>query len=540
MKMQFKTTINTVGRLLGSLMFVAVLASCKKDLKETFQPDRFFAPGRIKVEQKEEQAKLDWDASLHSTGRKLTYSVEISEDSAFAQPAAFKAEVDTTSFTITNKEIKVRTKYFARVRANSEGVIGESLWQRSNSFSMTGEQILIAPLSTELGANSVIIRWKPADGLTKIVFTPPTGQPIEALLSAQDLSSNSRLVTGLMGGVIYQVEIYAGTASKGMILVAMKEEISGTIIDLSGITDKPGILQDTIPDVAAGVTILLAKGVEYRISGTTTINKSVTIASKEDITNPQQASIYFTSNFTLAGNLDYVKFINVKMRSDNYASRYVFNVNSACNVGEIKFEDCSIGAFRGISRFQNQAILISQYTISNCTVDSIKDYSAVIADGAACQVANITFSKSTFSKMEKFIVSTKPDAPVNSITIDECTIYDAPLGGTGVAAGNALIDAKVITQPVQFSNTILGPGWKRDALNNTIVKGIIYTTGSVVATNSYVVGAYSAPTGAIPGVIATYVKPIDELFENPGAGNFRIIDATFPGKVSAGDPRWRN
>jgi hypothetical protein len=66
------------------------------------------------------------------------------------------------------------------------------------------------------------------------------------------------------------------------------------------------------------------------------------------------------------------------------------------------------------------------------------------------------------------------------------------------------------------------------------------TSTTVSAVNSYSTSDFIITTAAaqIPGLVS-YPNTAASLFEDPDNGNFKIKDASFAGKNSAGDPRWR-
>lgn len=404
--------------------------------------------------------------------------------------------------------------------------------------------ILKTPSLADIASTQARLSWtNDANAVTsfKIFLASDSSLVREVMLTAEDRTNQYRIIRNLLPATPYIIYLYSGTTIRGWENVTTKEPLVGNLIDLSEITGRPNILMDTIPFVPNGSTILLSKGATYLVNKTLALNKSVTITSNDDLAVTEPAQLLFTSNFTFEANatVDYVRFINLKMRSDNYASRYVFNVNNPCNVGEISYESCTMGAFRGLSRFQNQVATVGMFKINNCLVDSIKDYGIANADGANCLIQNISLTNSTFFKTERLIVSTKPTGrSVNSILVENCTFNETPIGGTGDAGiGSAIIDCNGMTfvMPITFKNNIIGPGLKRD---NTIIRGIRPGGGSVDASGNYGTSDFLGTNDPIPNIVL-FAKPSTDLFTDPAVGNFKIKDNTFPGRNTAGDPRWR-
>ena len=71
---------------------------------------------------------------------------------------------------------------------------------------------------------------------------------------------------------------------------------------------------------------------------------------------------------------------------------------------------------------------------------------------------------------------------------------------------------------------------------NVNASGILlsnYTSVNNHQSNDYVVAREGVKS------VTTYAKPSADLFVNPESADFTIKDASFAGKSTAGDPRWR-
>ena len=153
------------------VLLAVMFTACKKtEFDPNFELPRQFKPGDINIAAGEIQATLSWSPSLFTQG--TSYTVEISKDTLFQGPAPIVKIVDTARVVVTDDELEINEKYFARVKANSLNNTAESGWVYSESFMITGEQIFFDVLDAELKDNSVILRWRPTAGLTKIVLTP--------------------------------------------------------------------------------------------------------------------------------------------------------------------------------------------------------------------------------------------------------------------------------------------------------------------------------------------------------------------------------
>lgn len=198
-----------------SLLLAVLMVSCKKDnVPSSFTPSQNFRPTGITATVTGIRAKLVWNASLFTT-KGTKYTVEVSKDSLFSSKD-YTTTVDTAGVVITDDNINVGQKYFARVKTNStSNGSGESAYAYSPSFTLVG--ILSTVATADLTSKTAIIRWTAATGLTKITITPTAGgASFDVALTAGDLTAGFKTVTGLTGNTAYKAEIFAGAKSKGV------------------------------------------------------------------------------------------------------------------------------------------------------------------------------------------------------------------------------------------------------------------------------------------------------------------------------------
>ncbi|WP_157579025.1 DUF5123 domain-containing protein [Pontibacter roseus] len=521
--------------LIPVVLLAVVTVGCKKEV-DSLDPMRMFTPaGDIKSVSGETQVKLTWNPSLYTTASSgVSYTVEVAADTLFATPVIVTVQTDTAGVVFTDEQLEVRTDYYARIRANALGDRPESKTVVSNRFRIRGEQIFNAMVDSDVIENAVILRWRATPGLTKIVVTPtaPAGNPIEVQLTEQDVQAQMKLVEGLRPSTAYTAEIFRNTSSKGTRTFATKAAtVGGNIIDLTGIANRPTVLQDTLSQIPSGSTVLLKRGRRYEISSTTNLDRSVTIMSENSF-NPEMAELYFTSNFnfTEGSSIDSVVFKSVALRSDNYSGRYVMNVNKAFTIGKIKFEACRAEVFRGLVRLTAAGTVVNNFSIANSVVDSLSNYAVLTIDNAEVDVKDIRFRNSTFYKIERFLTS---KAPSRSVLIENCTFSETPEGS------RYLVDygTNDVSGGIKVNNSIFGIG--KSAGGNRAMNGIRAGSGTLIESGSSYITADAVVTAdAIPG-ITTYSGTSFALFRNPKAGDFKLIDANFPGSTNAGDPRWR-
>ncbi|WP_240336861.1 DUF5123 domain-containing protein [Rufibacter psychrotolerans] len=514
--------------------------SCKED-DEELEPMRMFQPGgEITAASSESSVDLTWKTPPNTVEDNATYTVEVAKDTLFQTPIVFSGVTDTTKITLTEEQLTVKEIYFARVKTNAtEGSAGESKWLTSARFSIRGAQLFLDnPVKSEdLNDRAVRLKFISRPELTRVVLTPVGGgTPVEVALTPANLNEGAVIVDNLAAGTAYTAEIFAGTRSRGTTSLMTKEPLDGIVVDLRGFTERPGVLQDTLPQIPNGSTVILKRGMTYTISSTVNLDKSVTITSGSDLTVPGLASIYFTSNFnvTAGSNIDHLVFKDVNMSSNDATARYVFNINNASTIKTMLFDNVRASMFRGIVRLQSQPTIITDFTVNNSVLDSIGNYGVLTVDVATSQAQNIVISNSTIYKAEKVITSRNNSTSVliENVTVNESPVMNQYLVDYSTSGTNN------VTNGIKVVNTILGIG----KAGNQSVKGVRANANTLVeAVNSYSTADYVlAPTSnfAIPGLSA-YSGTSLSLWQDPKNGDFRFKDANFPGKASTGDPRWR-
>ncbi|MEO8405787.1 MAG: DUF4957 domain-containing protein, partial [Chitinophagaceae bacterium] len=319
--------------------------------------------------------------------------------------------------------------------------------------------ILNVPTPAEVNDNSVKVSWtNSGDPVTsiKILLHSDSSVVSTTAITAGDISSQYKIISGLNPTTLYIVYLYSGTTIRGWADFSTNASFSGNIIDLRGFTGRPLVLQDTIPIVPSGSTILLKRGETYNITNAINLDKTLIFTAGSDLLVPDQPIVFMSNNFniTAGATVDSIVFSDLILRGSDYTAKYVFNINTACTVGKIRFESCTAEIFRGVCRTQSQPAMINNFIVNKCILDSLSGYGVLTVDVNTSKVNNISITNSTIYKAEK-IVTSKNNS--NSLIIDNCTINEAPRGG------NYFIDystagAQDVTMPISFKNNIIGSG----------------------------------------------------------------------------------
>jgi hypothetical protein len=431
--------------------------------------------------------------------------------------------------------------YQVRVRANAADTSKNSKASSLGAIKTARfPTILNIPTISEVNDNSVKVTWKTGGAVvTSIQILQASDSSIvtDVMLNPVDISNEYKIVSGLNANSNYIIFLYSGTTVRGWADFRTKGTFSGNLIDLRGISGRPSVLQDTIPVIPSGSTIILKRGETYNISSALNLDKTLVFVGGTDLLVPEQPVIFMPANFNIVSGsvIDSLVFIDLTLRGSDYASKYVFNINQACTIGKIRYESCLIEIFRGVTRTQSQPAIINNFEINNCIIDSIAGYGLLTVDINTSKADNIKITNSTVYKAEKIVTSKNNST---SLVIENCTINEAPRGG------NYFIDYSTsgsndVTQAISFKNNILGIG--KSNSGNVDVRGYRIGSNSVIdVANTYTTSDFLSTnaTGPLPNVIP-YSKLSTEIWQNPFNGNFKIIDNLFPGRSTTGDPRWR-
>jgi hypothetical protein len=514
---------------------VLTLAACKKT-EELQGPNRLFRP----VLKEDLKSDGNWiEASWEPIKGATSYTVQLSKDSFRTVVAS--ATVDTSYYVFDN--LKWEQLYQVQVRANAQDTAQNSKFSDLGSIKTPRfPSILNVPGISDVSDNAVRVSWTNSGATVtevKILKASDSSVVKDVTLSSTDVTNGYRIVSGLKALTDYIVFLYSGSSVRGWANFTTTAAIAGNIIDLRDITGIPSILADTLPDIPSGSIVLLKRGESYTVNGAN-LDKSVTILSGTDLMVPDQAIINLTSNFDIAtgSTIDSLVFKDVKLLPNDYANKYVFNISQDCNIGKLKFEACRAEIMRGLVRIKGGTVTIDNFEINNCIIDSVAGYGIINVDVTSAKVNNILIQNSTIYKAEKFITSKNNS---NSVLVENCTLNEVPYGGNFLIDYSAKINNVTttfdVTSPIGIKNIIIGIG-KDKAGNRT---GKVYQVGP--NTSFDVSGTYATSDRLISGTdlpsIISYTKPSTELWKDPANGDFTIIDSGFPGKSSAGDPRWQ-
>lgn len=532
-----RKNIPAIKNILGVFLFIALFAACKKDEFVTNGPNRLFRP-TLKGEM---ISNGNWiQTSWQKVKGAESYTVEISRDTF--KTILQSLTVDTNFVRFEN--LRWNQLYQIQVKAQASDSTMNS------KFSYLGEikSAKFPTIITPLGPNDVIdaglkLQWTNSGAEVtsiKVLNASDSSLVKEVSLSPQDRTNQFKIVSGLTSSSNYIVYLYSNAAVRGWEDIRTKAPQvfapGSNIIDLRG-NDDPTILTQTLTSsLPSGSVILLERGMTYNMSSYS-LKGALTLVS--GLGYGPVATIRYTGNFNfVAGStIDSLSFKDLNMFSTDYNGKYVLNASNGATVGKITFDNCRARIFRGFVRLQNKATHVTDFSINNCVIDSLRDYALVNVDGSTPKIENISITNSTVYKAMRVVVSKNHSS---SLLIQNCTFNEAPMSGN-----NYLINynGKDIVNGVKIYNCIIGVGWKdpaaADQTLTPVVKGIYVGSNTPIDVSStYVTTDYLTSSHAFPN-LSLYNGTSAQLFADPENGDFRIRDLSFSGKATTGDPRWR-
>lgn len=535
--MPYKLIKITVPILLLALSF----GSCKKDNNDNYELVRNFMPGDISVTSGDTIATLSWKASLYTTGISVSYTVEISKDSLFAGTPDLSQVINGISMNVTDRQLLVKQKYYARIKANASGNnTTESKWVVSSSMvPIRGEQIFLPVLDGELTESNVTLRWKALSGVSKITLTTSAGAKTDVTVSAAESAAGKKTITGLTPKTTYTAAIFAGTAEKGNYTFSTFADIpTGANVVMVGATDN---LATMLAAATTGTTFVLLQGTKYTTDAAIVIpnNVSFTIWGQ---TGPNRPILAF-NGFTLPATAGTIKFENVDLTGYQNADvtgtkrNYIFNQGTASTTAEIIFENCIIRNLVNTPlRLQSaNAITVDRVVVNKCIVYDIGvsggtgTYAFIHTNVATGKFNNITVTNNTFYNIGYGLLLHNL-APSVTVQIDNNSFYNV----TGDARYMIDYNAQLVSANFSFANNIVG----KTLSTAGTARGVRSGTAPSLGTNTYKTSDASFAGNPFSGII-DYAKASTDLFTDPVNGNFLFKDATYSGRSTTGDPRWR-
>jgi hypothetical protein len=534
-----KRIIKNSGLLLGILILLS-LNSCTKTIDPVVSElsfNRAFTPGEMSSQISNiTTVTLGWTAVKNVDH----YVVEIYEGTAFTADKLVKtSDVGGTALSFVYVLPAGDTQFSARLSAVSslEGV-ADSKWI-SVSFKTAPENLFLGYVSELSGLGTCTVRWKPGSAATALLFD--NGTKTTFPITVAEAASGVKIVTGVSNGK-YQINLMNTTFVRGKTKVL----IEGDAILATG-----GDIAAAITALPAGGILLLTNGANFSFAGPITLTKSIKIRGLYSTNLPVISTVLNAATFqmfnigaTLTPS-DSLVFQNINIcgypdnNSANLKLRGMFDqdVSLACNVGTIKYINCIARNFdRHLIRLRGTAIqVIGNIEITGSVLYDYafgSNYGVINSSAASSTIKNINISNSTIYNTRGAIISYSSGTSCQGINITNCTFNQLAMDAS---TGRYIIDlnSTVSTGIVNISNCLFGT-------SSAVANGIRPNTMTVTITGSYYTSDFNdGITFPVKSKMAAYSGASTALWTNPVNGIFTFLDASFPGRTTTGDPRWK-
>jgi len=556
--MKLKYMLSAAALTLATVVF---FSACKDD--EVYPETRLFRPVLNK------DLKAEGNSIIVNMGdmkKAVSYTLEVSRDTFKTLDYTIQSD---TSYVVINTELLKgdplywNTLYQIRATAHAADPAYDS--KVSDLGSVRTERfptILNVPAVYDVTDVGARVTWTVSgSAATKIVVYAGSDLKLLSPLMSFDLSEDAQttgeaIIDGLTPSTKYQIALYSEDVLRGWVdyttLAPDIDPAGPGVVDIRGDTSPQAVI-NALATAADGAIILVKRGVVYD-GPTVAINKSITIRAAYGFGSKRAQLRNINWNIAGGSTIDHLQFIGIELRGNHFADTggtYVFNpASDNINVREILFEDCIINTMRGILRIRNNNVVIQNFTINNCLVDSIGTYGILTADtepngppSTTARVDNIALTNSTFNHLVLAITSRNNSKTIliNNCTfsnqlITEGTAYLLNYRATSIPGNNNVTDG------VAIRNSIFGPGWRQGNTPTNNIRGKnglpdtpIDVSGNYVTSDWDFIAGYE-----IPGLRSlVYSGKQTDLWVNPEKGDFNFKDLTFPGRFTTGDPRWR-
>jgi hypothetical protein len=539
-QMKTKKTLYTICLIIS---FLYVLVSCKKNETEQSEIPYLFRPIGFTATTNKTVATLNWIA----VDSAISYTIQISKDSLLFKNIVVTDSVTSNTYTI---ELAGSTFYSARVKANAKNPARDSKYNQTVTFKTPSENLFLGYSSIMIEQGSASITWSPGQNATKLVFIATGKDPVEFAIDNSEKAAGVKACTGLVNGV-YTVNLYNNDALRGS---------TKLIIEGDYWVRKGGDLLATLNSVTIDSAVIVVKPGIYSIGGGTySIAKNIKIrglrADSLAIISMGASASTTATMFSLSTNqLNGIYFENIEFSgiagggTTGSKIGYMFNQSTACSVGAISFKNCIIRNI-GNTPFRLQAVAaksIGSLSFDKCRIFDI-GYTSVyavvnvnIANTPAVVINNISFTNSTvYNFAGSLILHNSTNS--NSVTIQNCTFNELTTSGTGTAM-RYFVDytaTMTATNGIIVQNCIFGSTPRAYSEGIRAAGGTNISVSGSYNTSDYKDNNAAPASSSIMSMLTPYTGASTALFKSPLAGDFTIIDLVFPGKSTAGDPRWR-
>jgi len=530
-----------------AFLFVLLTASllwtgCEDDNNEKdLQLPRLFRPTSFEASISGVDVTLTWRAIPGAE----SYTVDVSLDSLDYNSPLFTKTTEERLWVL--KSLQGGQTYYARIKANSEGVEDDS--QFAEVVIEVPEENLFNNFTRYAGvidSKTASVAWKPKSEVTKLVLIHGDDE-IEAIISEEELEKGSKTDIVLpTNNVSYEVLLMNGDNIRGKLTL----KVEGDLFVRAG-----DDLSAAIASASAGDVIVLEGDQTFVYDGSWDVEAHKSLTFKGGPGLDKAVFSFVDINNSTAINqpdqgVDYIKFVNIELTgapsgdmeaANSTWAPHFMNRNGEGFITKLEFDNCIISKFdRNLIRFRSTSG-IDSLIINNSIVDFIGgrgDYHIVVTENDS-YIKDIVFSNSTIYGSKRGLVRNNSNVPQTSFIMEYCTVNEM------VDNGRYLLEMKSPIVKIEFSNCILGRTigqYDAEAKANGIngaspIDGFTFSSNRTYALADFSQNLNESNVDRIID-LEKYSKSSYDVFVDPDNFDFHIKDAGFGGRGTTGDPRW--
>lgn len=423
------------------------------------------------------------------------------------------------------KGLEGETTYSVRMKAWDEDTGLECAWS-SFSFVTPGEQLFTG---ASTGMQEVTLNWTPGEQADRIKLyiadkSTETGyaelQDYE--ISAEEVETGSKTITGLEIGTSYMAEIYLGERRRGSTTFRTKGLAGSTMVELAPEDDLAAKLTAEVEAGHSNLTVTLSGETPYAFSSNIVLPDGI-----DNITFTGEGETKPTmqiKKIEFSGKVNAITFENLKV--DGLSSNdNVFQPGDPEKTFEsLYITGCEICNYkRTIVMFNHNDLNVNTVSIENSIITNINEnYGIVCMNKKAANISNVSITNSTLVNCGQIL---RGQDGLKSVTLNGLTVYNSVhLGSNNWLRFDAQPAAKC-----EMTNIVIGgtATIQTNARYDYLDFSTCYITSDMTQVES------KPLTG-----INTLTISSEELFTDPANGDFSF-KSNFAGRDKAGDPRWR-
>lgn len=532
-----KKILNIKVYLMALLAFSFMLTSCDDDNEEDLKAPRIFRPTAVEASVDRVNAKISWG----SVPGAVSYTLQLFLD----EVKVYEVTTEETFYQFT--ELNGGATYVAKVMANAKDASMNSRLA-DVEFSIPVENLFnnFRVYNGVVDVRTVQVQWQPGNTVTHLSLVS-AGETLLVEVSEAEREAGRKLVQVAENNVQYTISLINNENVRGTL--SLKVEGDVFLNDGDDITS-------AIASASNGQVLVLESGRTFVHEGTWTMvsGVSLTIKGGPGLVKPVFAFNNISGSTCISQadpGVGYLRIDNIELTGapagDKSAAPalwhpHFINKNGAGGFNEMVIENSIISMFgRNFIRYRSTSHM-DKLTIHNSIVNftgATSDYAVVVMENDS-YINEIVYSNSTFVGSNRGLVRNNSNVPNALFHLKNCTVNDF------CDAGRFMVELKSPIASVVFENSILGKTrgavWNSEA-NTGGVFGMSPVDGAVFSSpGSYALSDFSQNLSEVGQTrkidVPAYGRPSGDVFQNPDNVDYRIKDAAFGGRGTAGDPRW--